>query len=146
MKVFYTYCKENGEVIGITDSEIAPEYSTTLIYNGNFVKPYFDFEENIFYEGASEQELSDSLKKSVPNEITLGKFMTYLSLIGLEQVILDEIELMQDEQSKLVIKTYLKYGGFVERNSNSTLFFQSILQKNDEEVDEIFINANNIIL
>jgi hypothetical protein len=121
----------------------------SLIYSpNNFVKPIFDVYPNPtqVVEGASEQDILDFNKPLVPQELTLGKFMTYLALIGLEQTVLDKIEMIQDSQQKTMIKTYLKYGGFVERNSQAILFFQSILQKSDSEVDELFINANNILL
>jgi len=121
----------------------------SLIYSPNdFVKPIFDNYPNPtqVIEGASEQEIIDFNKPLVPQELTLGKFMTYLALIGLEQTIIEQIELIQDSQQKTMIKTYLKYGGFVERNSQAIMFFQLALEKTDSEVDEIFINADNIIL
>ena len=82
----------------------------------------------------------------VPDELTLGKFMSYLALIGLEEQVLGAIEMIPDTQKKTLIKTYLKYGGYVQRNSEATKFVQIVLNKTDSEVDQFFINANNIEL
>lgn len=142
MKVFYTYCKENGEVIGITDSEIAPEYSTTLIYNGNFVKPYFDFEENVFYEGATEQEIKQS---KFVDEVALWKIRAVLAGMGLEQTILDAINNLPNPPRIGALYIW-NYGTSIERQSQTVGFIQQILQFTDEQVDAIFINADAITL
>jgi hypothetical protein len=142
MKVFYTYCKENGEVIGITDSEIAPEYSTTLIYNGNFVKPYFDFEENVFYERATEQEIKQS---KFIYEVALWKIRAVLASMDLEQSVLDAINALPNPPRIGALYIW-NYGTSIERNSQTIGFIQLTLQLTDEQVDEIFINANNIVL
>ena len=61
------------------------------------------------------------------------------------QNIVDAINQLE-EPTKTIALTHLENGESVVRTSQTVLFIQSVLQMTDEQVDEIFINANNINL
>lgn len=55
----YTVCREDGSIIGIMDFEEKPPFSTEKLYQGGFLTPKLNFENDEFYEGATELELTD---------------------------------------------------------------------------------------
>ena len=148
MNRYWIKTNEDSDAVMVSPLMDEQPENSILYEPNNFIKPVFNTYPNPtqVIEGASDHDIENFNKPIVPSELTLGKFMTYLALIGLEQTIIDEIELIEDAQQKIMIKTYLKYGGFVERNSQAIMFFKSILQKTDDEVDQLFINADSIVL
>ena len=81
----------------------------------------------------------------VPHEVALWKIRVILKVMGLEQSIINSFELLE-EPNKTGAKYIYEYGTSIERNSPTVLFLQQVLQMTEEQVDNIFINANNITL
>jgi len=141
----YTYCKENGDIIGLLEFEEQPPFSTEKLYTGNFLKPKLNFETEEFYEGATQEEIAEANKAEVPFEVPLWAMRTVLRQSGLFQLVLDAIDALQ-EPIRTIALDFLEYGNYVERKSNTVVLIQQITQMNDDQVDELFIQANGLKL
>jgi hypothetical protein len=139
--------KQSGKVLFAianfedTETEIAIDEILTEF----FVIPYFNFETREFYEGATPEEIDQAFKDATPSEVQLWRVRTILKLMNLETTIesaLDQLE----EPTQTAAKNVWNYGTTVERYSQTVLFIQSVTQMTDDEVDEIFQQAENIVI
>jgi hypothetical protein len=139
--------KQSGKVLFAianfedTETEIAIDEILTEF----FVVPYFNQETREFYEGATPEEIEQAFKDATPSEVQLWRVRTILKLMNLETTIesaLDQLE----EPTQTAAKNVWNYGTTVERYSQTVLFIQSVTQMTDDEVDEIFQQAENIVI
>jgi hypothetical protein len=139
--------KQSGKVLFAianfedTDTEIAIDE----ILTDYFVVPYFNQETREFYEGATPEEIEQAFKDATPSEVQLWRVRTILKLMNLETTIesaLDQLE----EPTQTAAKNVWNYGTTVERYSQTVLFIQSVTQMTDDQVDEIFQQAENIVI
>ncbi len=140
----YTYCHENGDVIGVLDFETKPHFSTEKMCTESFLRPKLNFETDEFYEGATAEEIELKVRAEIP-ETPLWRVRAVLKLMGQEQNIINAINQLP-EPTKTGAESVWNYGTVIERNSQTVLFIQSVLQMTDLQVDGIFIEANNIQL
>jgi hypothetical protein len=82
---------------------------------------------------------------SVPYEVQLWRIRTVLKLMQLETQIENALETLP-EPSKTAANYIWNYGTTVERSSQTVLLLQSVLQLTNEQVDDLFVQADNIIL
>jgi hypothetical protein len=82
---------------------------------------------------------------TVPYEVQLWRIRTVLKLMQLETQIESAIEAMP-EPSKTAATYIWKFGTTVERASQTVLLLQSALQMTNEQVDDLFIQADAILL
>jgi len=82
---------------------------------------------------------------TVPYEVQLWRIRTVLKLMQLEAQIESAIDAMP-EPSKTAATFIWKFGTTVERSSQTVLLLQSVLQLTDEQVDDLFIQADAILL
>jgi hypothetical protein len=141
--MLYTYCKNTGEIIGLLEFEQQPQFSTTKLYDGNFIKPMLNFATDEFYEGATAEEIAAALKLSIPDEVPLWRIRAILATLGKEDEIFEAINSLPDPPKTAALYVW-NYGTVIERNSNTVAFIQQVLQMNDTEVDDIFLQAVNI--
>jgi len=80
-----------------------------------------------------------------PQEVALWKIRAVLAGMGLEQTILDAINNLPNPPRIGALYIW-NYGTSIERQSQTVGFIQQILQFTDEQVDEIFSNADAITL
>lgn len=109
------------------------------------VKPYFNFETKEFYEGATPEEIEQAFRDKTPSEVQLWRVRTILNLMNLIPTIesaLDQLE----EPTKTAAKNVWNYGTTIERYSQTVLFIQSVTQMTDDQVDEIFQQAEAIVI
>jgi hypothetical protein len=139
--------KQSGKVLFAianfedTDTEIAIDEILTEF----FVLPYFNQETREFYEGATPEEIEQAFKDATPSEVQLWRVRTILKLMNLETTIesaLDQLE----EPTQTAAKNVWNYGTTVERYSQTVLFIQSVTEMTDDQVDEIFQQAENIVI
>jgi hypothetical protein len=139
--------KQSGKVLFAianfedTDTEIAIDE----ILTDYFVVPYFNQETREFYEGATPEEIEQAFKDATPSEVQLWRVRTILKLMNLETTIesaLDQLE----EPTQTAAKNVWNYGTTVERYSQTVLFIQSVTEMTDDQVDEIFQQAENIVI
>lgn len=99
----------------------------------------------------SEDELPEYIQyvdvqpPTVPFEVQLWRIRTVLKLMQLETQIESAIDAMP-EPSKTAATYIWKFGTTVERASQTVLLLQSALQLTNEQVDDLFIQAEAIFL
>ena len=134
-----------NQVVGVTYSNecLITETLIDELLEVEMVKPYFNFETRQFYEGATQEEIDQAFKDKTPAESQLWRVRTILNLMNLVSTIesaLDQLE----EPIKTAAKNVWNYGTTIERYSQTVLFIQSVTQMTDDEVDEIFQQAEAI--
>jgi len=146
MKYFLIRDLEDLSVFVIGTLTEQPENSI-IFFDNNFIKPRFDVYPNptTVIEGANEEEIAEYQKSLVPQEVQLWKIRTVISLMGLKETI-ENVMNNLEEPTKSAALNIWNYGTAVDRNSQTVLMIQSVLQMTDVEVDNMFIQANNIIL
>ena len=82
---------------------------------------------------------------TVPDEVQLWRIRTILKLMQLETSIEQTLETLP-EPSKTAANYIWNYGTTVERTSQTVLLLQSALQMTNEQVDDLFIQAEAILL
>lgn len=136
-----------NQVVGATYSNecLITETLIDELLQIEMVKPYFNFDTRTFYEGATQQEIDEANKSIVPNEVQLWRIRTILKLLGMEQVV--EVALNSlPEPTKTGALYIWNYGTTVERNSQTVVLLKSVLGLTDAQTDDIFIQAQNIVI
>ena len=134
-----------NQVIGVTYSNecLITETLIDELLQVEMVKPYFNFDTRTFYDGATPEEIEQAFKDATPAESQLWRVRTILNLMNLIATIesaLDQLE----EPTKTAAKNVWNYGTTIERYSQTVLFIQSVTQMTDDQVDEIFQQAEAI--
>ncbi len=116
-------------------------------FENTFVKAGFDIYPNPLriVEIATPEQIAEAQKESVPNEVALWKIRFVLSQMQLEQSVTEAINLLEEPQRTAA--TYIwNFGTAVDRYSNTVIFIKTALGLTEQEVDDIFINADKITL
>lgn len=116
-----------------------------FISTDGLIVPFVDLEKMTVYEGATPEELANYKKTLVPYEVPLWSMRNVLRKNQMFDDILTAINLLP-ETTKTDALDYLEYGNYIERNSNTVLLIQQIKGLNETEVDDLFIEANNLKL
>lgn len=83
--------------------------------------------------------------RDVPMEVALWKLRFVLAQMQLEQSVTDSIATLPEPQRTAA--TYIwNFGTAVDRYSSTVLFIQGVLGLDEEEADDLFIEANSITL
>ena len=136
-----------SKVIGVTlnneclDTEILIDELLQI----EMVKPYFNFDIREFYDGATPEEIEQAFKDATPTEVQLWRLRTILKLNNLETTIESALNQLE-EPTQTAAKNVWNYGTTVERYSQTVLFIQGVTQMTDDQVDEIFQQAEAIII
>lgn len=80
-----------------------------------------------------------------PLEVALWKIRAVLKLRGLEDAVTTALTSLE-EPTKTAGLYIWNYGAAVERNSQTTIYIQAVLQLTDAQVDDMFIQANALVL
>jgi hypothetical protein len=134
-----------NQVVGATYSNECLETEILIdeLLQVEMVKPYFNFDTREFYDGATPEEIDQAFRDKTPAESQLWRVRTILNLMNLVSTIesaLDQLE----EPTKTAAKNVWNYGTTIERYSQTVLFIQSVTQMTDDQVDEIFQQAEAI--
>ena len=139
---YYRY-NDSFEYIGITETEPTDSLWTTIGYEGCLVKPIWNGAQ--WEDGATQEELKEFKKSQTPQEVQLWRIRTIIKLLQLETQIEIAIDTLP-EPSKTAATYIWKFGTTVERASQTILLLQAALQLTDEQVDDLFIQAEQIVL
>lgn len=134
-----------NKVIGVTYSNecLITETLIDELLQVDMVKPYFNFDTREFYDGATPDEIEQAFKDKTPAESQLWRVRTILNLMNLIPTIESALDQLQ-EPTKTAAKNVWNYGTTIERYSQTVLFIQSVTQMTDDQVDEIFQQAEAI--
>ncbi len=137
--------KSTNQVVGVTYSNECLETEVLIdeLLQVEMVKPYFNFETKEFYEGATQEEIDQAFRDKTPAESQLWRVRTILNLMNLVPTIESALEQLE-EPTKTAAKNVWNYGTTVERYSQTVLFIQSVTKMTDDQVDEIFQQAEAI--
>jgi hypothetical protein len=109
------------------------------------LKPYFNFNTREYYEEATQEELDDYNKVECPPEVALWKVRVILKVMQLEDVVANALENLE-EPTKTAALYIWSYGTAIDRDSQTIAFLQTVLQLTNDQVDQIFIQANALKL
>jgi hypothetical protein len=134
-----------NQVIGVTLNNECLETETLIdeLLQVEMVKPYFNFDTREFYDGATPEEIEQAFKDKTPAESQLWRVRTILKLMNLIPTIESALNQL-DEPTQTAAKNVWNYGTTIERYSQTVLFIQSVTQMTDDQVDEIFQQAEAI--
>ncbi|WP_264521217.1 hypothetical protein [Flavobacterium sp. N1994] len=135
--------KNSGKVLFVTAIEVELSSDQILIDDyptGDFNNPYYSTSKKEFYEGIPVIEVVP-----VPVEVALWRIRTILKLNDKESIIEDTLNSFEDPIKTAALNIW-QFGTTIERQSQTVFLLQSILEMTNEQVDEIFIQANNIQL
>lgn len=137
----YHRYNENFQYLGTTETQPDDSLWTNIGYSESFIKPIWNSVE--WEEGATQQELDDFRKTQVPQEVQLWRIRTVLKISQLEVQVENALNTLS-EPTKTAALYIWNYGTTVERSSQTVLILQSVLQLTDEQVDDLFIQAEQI--
>ena len=134
-----------NEVVGVTLNNQCLETEILIdeLLQVQMVKPYFNFDTRDFYEGATQEEIEQAFKDATPTEVQLWRIRTILKLNNLEATIESALDQL-DEPTQTAAKNVWNYGTTIERYSQTVLFIQAVTEMTDDQVDEIFQQAQEI--
>jgi hypothetical protein len=140
MRYFYTkygtVIDENNQVVPMIEGN--PLYEEYLL----FLKADGAVEPSDY---VTDEEIKELQKSLVPTEVALWKLRFVLSQMQLEQSVTDAINLLEEPQRTAA--TYIwNFGTAVDRDSNTVIFIKTALGFTEQEVDDIFIQANSVQL
>jgi hypothetical protein len=96
-------------------------------------------------ETATPEQIAQANKAKTPDVVALWKLRFVLSQMKLEQSVTDAINLLEEPQRTAA--TYIwNFGTAVDRNYNTVIFIKTALGFTEQEVDDIFIQANSVQL
>jgi hypothetical protein len=145
MNRYTIYNPQTFDVIVTGFYEEQPENSTTSIPEVTYYKARYNPDDDSFFEGATEEEILQIQRGVVPDEVALWKIRAIVSLMGLEQSVTDALNLLPEPNRTAAIFIWDK-GNAVDRVSLTVNYLQQALELTDSEVDNIFIEANKIVL
>jgi hypothetical protein len=138
---------ETGKEIGATYSNecLPTETLVSEIRTIWCLKPYFNFDTREYYEGATQEEIDEYNKVECPAEVALWKVRVVLKLMQLEDIVANALENLE-EPTKTAALYIWNYGTAIDRDSQTISYLQTILQLTNDQVDQIFIQANALKL
>jgi hypothetical protein len=136
-----------SQVVGVTYANqcLITEILIDELLQVPMVKPYFNFDTREFYEGATPEEIEQAFRDKTPIESQLWRVRTILNLMNLIPTIESALDQL-DEPTQTAAKNVWNYGTTIERYSQTVLFIQAVTQMTDDQVDEIFQQAEAIVI
>lgn len=117
------------------------------ICEGVFTRKKWDFENEIWIEGATPQEILEASKPKITEEISRMKFeMQVLLTTGIEwdEIIAYIVALEMSQLYKKLLLIRLKRCVTLKREDTDLNVISSLMGITQEQLDEIFINGNLI--
>lgn len=143
--------KDSGKILFITAIDVEPQ-ENQMIVNGasDFVKGYYNFETQTFYETAIPEEIALNNKALVPEKITAMQFFKKLLINGITKaLILTTAEQMLndnyiDQFQYDLIELFLTNATIIERKAYEMDLFKSAFNLTNEQLDQLFIEADQL--
>ena len=133
-----------GKLLFSTDDDnyICLENQTKININLTemFVSPFFDFQSNSYYEGATSEEIASMIV--VPDSISQMKLRKQLILSGIYIASIDALIQSLPQPTKDLIYTMWEYAVVFDRHNPELNAMAQMLEITQQQLDEIFINGN----
>lgn len=95
-------------------------------------------------EAVSYEEVPETPAAVVPEQVTLWQLRGVLAVMGLEDTVTAVINGMPDGSEKKIALRAWEYANNIRRQSPTVEAIKAILNLNDEQTDQIFIQAEQI--
>ena len=95
-------------------------------------------------EAVSYEEVPETPAPVVPEQVTLWQLRGVLAVMGLENTVTSVINGMPDGNEKKIALRAWEYANNIRRQSPTVEAIKAILNLNDEQTDQIFIQAEQI--
>ena len=105
-----------------------------------FVSPFFDFQSNSYYEGATSEEIASMIV--VPDSISQMKLRKQLILSGISIASIDALIQSLPQPNRDLIYTMWEYAVVFDRQNPELNAMAQMLNITKQQLDEIFINGN----
>lgn len=92
-----------------------------------------------------EEDVVETPIKIVPNEVSLWRIRAKLRLLGFEEQANQAISRLQEPQRTISLSAW-EYAYVIDRWSSTVAFLQNELELTSDEVDQIFIEANEMTI
>jgi len=127
--------EDNGVITLIPMDETSTLYQEYIqfLQSGGTVEP-----SNLFTE-------EEEIEANAPTEVPLWKLRFILSQMGLEESIIEIMNKLPEPQKTAAIYIW-NYGNNIDRQSSTVYFIQTALGLTDTQVNNIYIQANSLIL
>lgn len=109
-----------------------------------FYKRKWDFDNNVWIEGATPEEIAEANKPIVPESISQMKLRKQLILSGISIASIDALIQSLPQPNRDIIYTMWEYAVVFDRNNPELNAMAQMLQITSEQLDEIFINGNQL--
>ena len=133
-----------GKLLFSTDNDnyICLENQTKININLTemFVSPFFDFQSNSYYEGATSEEIASMIV--VPDSISQMKLRKQLVLSGISIASIDALIQSLPQPNRDLIYTMWEYAVVFDRHNPELNAMAQMLEITQQQLDEIFINGN----
>lgn len=105
-----------------------------------FVSPFFDFQSNSYYEGATSEEIASMIV--VPDSISQMKLRKQVILSGISIASIDALIQSLPQPNRDLIYTMWEYALVFDRHNPELKAMAQMLNITQQQLDEIFINGN----
>lgn len=142
----YILFDESGKVTGqnyFAEGE-QPELSTEILPTENYVVMYFDRQNQVYYEGATPEQLSAAKKASVPETVSRRQLRLALAFAQFDLSQIDQQINQLPEPNKTFALIAWNDAVVFERNDVLLNQLAGQLGLTEDNLDDLFINAGKL--
>lgn len=145
MKLYILF-EANGRVTGSNYFKPGehPELSTDILPTETYVVMYFDRVNNIYYEGATTEQLAAAKKASVPETVSRRQLRLALVLSQFDLSLIDAIINQLPDSNRSFALIAWNDAVVFERNDALLIQLASMLGLTEEDLDDLFIKAGKL--
>lgn len=133
----------------ITNEDIKQRYLSegnfeVPICESDFINKKWDFDNQIWIEGATPEEIAEANKPKVPESISQMKLRKQLILSGISITSIDALIQSLPQPNRDLIYTMWEYAVVFDRANPELNAMAQMLEISSEQLDEIFIKGNQL--
>jgi len=109
-----------------------------------FNRKKWDFQNEIWIEGATPEEIAEANKPKVPEVVSRRQFKIALAVLGYQESdIFNGIEQLPEPNKTIARISYTESGTFERYSSDLIFVATNFLELSSEQIDEVFLTAIN---
>lgn len=121
-----------------------PEDAHDVLPTEKYVDGRINWETKEYYEGATPEEIEAYNKSKVPSKVSAIQFIAQLELQGITEAAIMQVIDTLPEPNKTIARVSYKRAVYFERNNPFISLVGQSFSLSEDEIDQIFINAENI--